>query len=425
MKKVMAYKSRLRPTAEQRVLLGKIAGHNRFVWNRALALNKEGYAEGYARLRARLGLSVNDFRLSHFDISRLLTDWKQEPDLAFLQEAPRRSYTQTLRNLERAYKDGFSSKQPNKRLPVFKAKGRARDSFSMQIGTQAKPAFKVKGNRIRLPMLGWMRFYKSREIVGVMKNATVSRSGKHWDVSIQVEQEVPDPVHPHPKREIGVDMGIASTLTTSDGTHHEMPSLDALDRRIRHAQRAASRKKKHSANWRKACDRVAHLKERQANIRRDFQQKTTTALIRNHGLVAIEDLNVRGMTKSAKGTVEEPGKNVAAKAGLNRRILEQGWGEQRRMLEYKAKWAGGELIAVNAAGTSRTCSVCGYEAAENRTTQSRFKCKECGHTENADENAAKNILKRARHARIACGEGRAKAPSVKQEPSTRRKARLA
>ncbi len=240
-----------------------------------------------------------------------------------------------------------------------------------------------------------------------MKNATVSRQGDHWYVSIQVEQAVPEPVHSHPDGQIGLDMGIATTVTTSDGDRLDMPSLDALERRIRRLQRAASRKEKHSSNWRKACNRVARLKERQADIRRDWQQKTSTTLSTKHAMVAIEDLNVAGMSASAAGTVEEPGKNVAAKSRLNRGILEQSWGQLRWMLEYKAGWNGGELIPVPAAGTSRTYSQCGHEAAENRKTQSGFKCVNCGHAQNADVNAAINILKRARHAQIACGEGRA------------------
>ena len=383
----MAYKYRRRPTAEQRVLLGKIAGHNRFVWNKAVALNKERYAKG-------------EKRLSGYDLSNLLPGWKKEPDLAFLKEGPAQSYQQTLNDLERAYKDGFDPKQPNKRLPVFRAKGRARDSFRIPINDQHHPKFKVDGRRIRLPKLDWVRFYKSREIVGVMKNATVSRQGAHWYVSVQVEQEVPDPAHPHPDHAIGLDMGIAHTITTSDGKHLDLPSsLDGLERRIRRLQRAASRKQKHSANWRKACIHVARLKERQADIRRDWQQKASTTLSHNHALVAIEDLPVAGMTRSARGTVEEAGTNVAQKSGLNRRILEQGWSQLRWMLEYKADWSGGELIPVPTAGTSLTYSQCGHEASENRPTQTRFLCEACGHTEHADVNAAKNILERARHAR--------------------------
>lgn len=128
------------------------------------------------------------------------------------------------------------------------------------------------------------------------------------------------------------------------------------------------------------------------------------------------------MTANAKGTKERPGKNVKAKAGLNKSILDQGWYEFRRQLEYKQAWRGGMVIAIDPRNTSRTCACCGHVAAENRTTQSRFECVECGHSENADINAAKNILA-AGHAVLACGEvirPRATvATLMKQEPTER------
>lgn len=118
------------------------------------------------------------------------------------------------------------------------------------------------------------------------------------------------------------------------------------------------------------------------------------------------------MSASAKGTIEEPGTNVAAKSGLNRRILDQGWGEFRRQLGYKLMWNGGTLLLIDPRNTSRTCNACGHVSAENRKTQAVFACVECGHAANADTNAAKNILGRAGLARIACGDSQ---ESTKQE----------
>jgi putative transposase len=118
------------------------------------------------------------------------------------------------------------------------------------------------------------------------------------------------------------------------------------------------------------------------------------------------------MSASAKGTIEEPGTHVSAKSGLNRRILDQGWGEFRRQLGYKLDWLGGTLLLVDPRNTSRTCNACGHVSADNRVSQSAFKCIACGHASNADTNAAKNILGRAGLARIACGESQ---DSTKQE----------
>ena len=131
--------------------------------------------------------------------------------------------------------------------------------------------------------------------------------------------------------------------------------------------------------------------------------KTTTTIAKNHGLVVLEDLRVKVMSKSAKGRIDNPGRNIRRKAGLNRGILDAGWGEFRRQLEYKVGWANGVLIAVDPKNTSRRCPVCGYTAKENRMTQAGFVCVRCGHADDADVNAAINIL-RAGHARLACGE---------------------
>jgi len=130
----------------------------------------------------------------------------------------------------------------------------------------------------------------------------------------------------------------------------------------------------------------------------------------------LEDLSVRSMSRSARRTVNDPGRNVRAKAGLNKSILDQGWAEFRRQLEYKQTWRGGMVVAVDPRDTSRTCPCCGHVSAENRKTQAVFRCVRCGHAADADVNAARNILA-AGHAVIACGERAQSGPSMKQEPS--------
>jgi putative transposase len=164
-----------------------------------------------------------------------------------------------------------------------------------------------------------------------------------------------------------------------------------------------SRKNRFSRNWQKQKRRIARLHWRIANVRKDALHKTTTAISKNHAMVVIEDLAVGSMSRSARGTAEEPGRNVRAKAGLNKSILDQGWGEFRRQLEYKQAWRGGDVIAVDPRHTSQTCSECGHVSSENRPSQARFACVACGHEANADLNAACNILA-AGHAVIACGE---------------------
>jgi putative transposase len=128
------------------------------------------------------------------------------------------------------------------------------------------------------------------------------------------------------------------------------------------------------------------------NIRRDYLHKTSTTISKNHAVIVIENLQISNMSKSAAGSTEQQGTNVKAKSGLNKSILEQGWHEFRRQLEYKQTWRGGEVLAVEAKNTSRGCSICGHVAAANRQTQSRFACAACGYSQNADFNAAQNIL---------------------------------
>jgi putative transposase len=148
-----------------------------------------------------------------------------------------------------------------------------------------------------------------------------------------------------------------------------------------------------SKNRSKARKRLAEFQTRISRRRRDAIHKATTYLSKNHGRVVVEDLRVKNMTASAKGTLEAPGKNVKAKAGLNRVILDKGFGEIRRQLEYKCRWYGSELVAVNPAYTSQRCHQCGHTEAGNRPSQAVFRCLKCGHEANADVNAAKNILK--------------------------------
>ena len=175
----------------------------------------------------------------------------------------------------------------------------------------------------------------------------------------------------------------------------------ALALQIANHQRCLSRKTKFSSNWKKQKQKISRLYHRVAQTRHDFLHKTSTLISKNHAMIVIEDLKVTNMSKSAKGTAQAPGRCVKAKSGLNKSILDQGWGEFRRQLEYKQVWRGGELLAIEPRNTSRMCPACRHIAAENRKTQAKFECVECGFAENADLTAAINIL-RAGHARLAC-----------------------
>ncbi len=271
-------------------------------------------------------------------------------------------------------------------------------------------------NRISLPKLGWIRYRNSREVIGEVKNVTVIQSCGKWYVSIQTEYEVPEQVHKAASM-VGLDAGVTKLATLSDGTVYQpVNSFKASQRKLAMLQRQLSRKVKFSASWQKQKKKIQRLHSHIANIRRDYLHKVTSEISKNHAMIVIEDLKVSNMSKSAKGTAERPGRNIRAKSGLNRSILDQGWYEMRRQLEYKQLWRGRQVLAIPPAYTSQRCACCGHMAKENRQTQSKFVCQVCGYTENADINGARNILA-AGHAVLACGGMIQSGRPLKQEPT--------
>lgn len=337
-----------------------------------------------------------------------LTRWKQSEEYGFLRDAPSQPLQQTLKDLERAYRDAFDKNQPLKRLPRKKRKYQ-HTAFRYPQGV------KIDNRRIYLPKIGWVGFFHSQSIVGTVKNATVSYRAGRWHVSVQVEMEIPEPRHPATS-DVGIDLGVAKFAALSNGiTFDSTNAYRKHEKQLARAQRALARKVKFSANWKRQKRRIQRLHHKIARCRADFLHKASATISKNHAVVFVEDLNVRNMSRSAAGTRESPGRNVRAKSGLNKSLLDQGWGEFVRQLDYKLKWRGGWLFKVPAHYTSQTCSACGHVSPENRKTQAAFHCQVCGHRENADLNAAKNIRARG-HRVLACGGGALSDPPLKQEP---------
>jgi putative transposase len=237
-----------------------------------------------------------------------------------------------------------------------------------------------------------LRLRQSRAVSGELRNASVTHERGRWFASLQVEQpEAPCAAELQPT--LGVDLGVALFAATSEGRRIEpLGALRKQQRRLRHAQRAVSRKQRGSRNRRKAVDRLARLHARIAAQRNDWLHKLSTGLADAHPVIAIEDLRVAAMTASAAGTIVAPGKAVRQKVGLNRAILDQGWAEFRHQLEYKCTARGDAVVPVKPAYTSQSCSRCGCVDAGNRKAQAIFACLACSHSENADTNAAQNIL---------------------------------
>ncbi|MEZ2624228.1 RNA-guided endonuclease InsQ/TnpB family protein [Paenalcaligenes hominis] len=404
MQRIQTFKYELRPDGQQARQMARFAGSCRFVYNKALAMQKANHEAG------------GKF-IGYVAMAKHLTAWRNGDETPWLGDAPVHPLQHALKDLERAYKNFFAKRAA---FPRFKRKGQ-RDSFRYPDAKQIK--LDQATSRLFLPKLGWLRYRNSRDVLGTVKNATVSQSGGKWFVSIQTEREVEQPIL-QATSAVGIDLGLARFATMSDGSYlAPLSSFKKHEIRLRRYQRAMSRKTKFSSNWKKAKAKVQRIHTRIGNCRKDYLHKATATISKNHAMVCIEDLQVRNMSKSAAGNTEQPGKNVRAKSGLNKAILDQGWFEFRRQLDYKLAWAGGWLIAVPPHNTSRTCPACGHVHADNRKTQARFACVQCGYEENADLVGAMNILARG-HRVAACGENvsrarsaRAKhAASVKQEP---------
>ena len=385
-----AYRFRLKTNTESERVLELFAGHCRFVWNQFWRINDN-------RLYRLLPI------MRYQEMAFWLTLWKKSEDRGWLSEAHSQVLQQKIMDLDRAYKDAFDRDQPNKRLPVLRRK-QIHNSFRFVQG------FKVDNRRLYLPKIGWVSFFKSQDIVGHQKNITISKRQGQWYASVQVEQEVVQPVH-GAKSVIGVDLGIAKLVTLSDGTvYASQNSYRHHQARLGKEQCKLAKRKKYSQNWTKQSRRVHRVHARITNVRRDYLHKISDQVCKNHAMICIEDLKISNMSRSARGTRDAPGVNVKAKSSLNKSILDQGWYEFRRQLEYKSIWRGGQVVAVDPRYSSQLCSVCGHGSKNNRLSQAMFCCQSCGFTLNADVNAARNILARgiksmaAGQAVSVCGE---------------------
>jgi len=372
------FKFELRPKGMQIQLMMQFCGCARYVYNRTLSLEKSLYKKD----------SKHSFKYTA--AANRLPGWKKKNP--FLKKCHSQVLQQSLKDLELAYIN-FFEKRSN--FPKYKKKFQ-HDSIRFPQGVELD---EVK-QQIRLPKIGWMGYRKSRDIIGTIKNVTVSRRGEKWDVSIQTEYEVVSSA-PNPS-EIGIDMGVKRFATLSNGGFVEpLNAFKQEQEKLAKLQRKLARQKKGSRNSRKTKRKIARLHRYIADSRRDFLHKTSTKIAKNHSIVYVEDLKVSNMSASASGTKESPGKNVKQKSGLNRSILDQGWYGFFQMLSYKLEQRGGKLIKVDPKNTSRTCPRCGLVSAENRKSQATFACIGCGYRSNADEVGAINVL-RAGRAQLAC-----------------------
>jgi putative transposase len=370
---LQGYKYKLLPKRKQHILMKKTAGCCRLVWNKVLNLEEEHYQK-------------TGKRLGYNEAAALLVEWKKEKKTSFLSEVPSQTLQQSLKDQDRAYTNFFKERAKH---PKYKKKGE-HDSFRFPQGFEIDE----ENSRIFLPKIGWMRYKNSREVEGTAKQITVSCYAGEWFFSVQTEREVEDPQHSSFSY-VGIDMGVSCFAALSDGTMIEpINALRKYEKKLSHEMKALSRKVRYSSRWYKQKLRIQKLHKKIADIRRNYLHQISSLISKNHALVVMEDLKVKNMSKSASGSVENPGKNVSAKSGLNKSILDQGWYEFRRQIEYKLRWRGGVLMLVPPQYTSQRCSsiTCGHTESANRTSRDSFSCVRCGLSMHADLNAARNIL---------------------------------
>jgi putative transposase len=385
----------------QNVLLLEQCGHARYVWNlgleqRLMWRRWKGPTPGFNSRAAQL-----------------TTARAAEPWLACGSQTVQQ---QALRDLDQAWQRFFAGTH---RRPTWRKAGQ-HEGLRI-VGPQA---LRVRqDNRARssvlVPKIGWVSFKRSRALAGWKSyRITRDRAGP-WHIAFAV---IPDPIPaPGTGQIVGVDRGVtvAVALSTGEMTSPAGLSLKESERLLR-LQRRLARARRGSSRRRKVRTLIGRLKARDGDRRKDWVEKTSTDLARSFDVIRVENLNVKAMTRSARGTVEKPGRNVAQKTGLNRGILKSGWGLLVTRLEQKAS---GRVEKVTAAYTSQTCNACKHIASESRKSQATFVCVSCGHRANADVNAALNIA--AGHAVTARGDLRVLARSVKREPQHARPPKVA
>lgn len=399
----LSRKVEIQPTPTQRQALLQHAGSARWAYNFGLARKKQALAARKQAIDSGPPSESAPKVPTAIDLHRELVVLKKMPKenggVPWMYDVSKCAPQEALRDLDRAFQHFFRRVKAGGKpgYPRFKSRKRRIGGFRLT------GSIKVDHKSVQLPRIGRVRVKPGDHgylPLGQHTQVSVKECAGRWYVCI-LGPDVAE-AGPNGGPAVGLDMGVAHLATLSDGTVIENPkSLARCRHKVKHAQKEVSKKKKGSRNRNKARERLARVHARAANVRKNALHQATTMLAKSHGRIVIEDLSVRNMTRSASGH------GKAAKAGLNRAMLDASFAEFRRQLEYKAKRYGCEVVAIPAAYTSQRCSVCGYVEAGNRISQNEFRCLDCGHTANADLNAAINILVAGScpETKNACGAG--------------------
>ena len=386
---------RLIPTPAQEAVLRDHCGHARSIWNLAV----EQHSHWHPGRKSAPG---------YLEQCRQLTQARAEHP--WLAAGSQTVQQQALRDFTQAMAAFFDPGHPAGR-PSWRKAGR-NEGFRITGRGRQWDVHRVSRHvgEIWVPKAGWVRFRWSRTVPPDAKSyrVTKDRAGR-WHVAFAV---IPAPVPaPGNGQTVGIDRGVAVSAALSTGQLLHAPGLTVRERtRLRRLQRKLARAKRGSNGRGRVKHAIARLKARETDRRKDWAEKTSTDLARRFDVIRVEDLQITNMTRSAKGTRENPGRNVRAKAGLNRGILRSGWGLLVRRLKEKAP---DRVEKIKPALTSQRCSACGQVDRGSRESQAVFRCTACGFAGNADVNAAINIA--AGHAVTARGGDGAARP-VNREP---------
>lgn len=354
----------------------QIAGACRYVWNHFREKNLADYqafknGKGEKPKTSYFSLGVEFTRLRHE------TQW--------MLELPANPIKHTLKYFADALKEAMAGK---KGFPKPRSRKKTAPSFTIpsSAGVRIRKANK-KYSSLLIPLVGWVTLARRGSVPyedGIPKQVALRHDGHRWRAFVFYEVEMEEKMDD--AKVLGVDMNVRQ-IVTSDGHFYSLPDLEKKEKRKKWYQRKMARQVKGSNRKKDTKRKLAKVSRKIANIRRNWIHQTTKEISEKCGTAVVEDLKVKNMTASARGTIENPGKNVRQKAGLNKAMLDTALGKIRKSLEYKC----GRLVEINPAYTSQTCSECGHTDRENRKTQARFLCVNCGFASNADTNAAINI----------------------------------
>ena len=383
---------RLCPSPEQEATLLGHCAHARYVWNLAV----EQHAHWRQGRKSAPG---------YLEQCRQLTAARAEHQ--WLREGSQIVQQQALRDFAQAMAGFFAGTH---RRPRWRKAGRDEGFRIVAVTPGDFRRLNRSWGQVRIPKTGWVRFRWSRAVPDGVKSYRITRDrAGRWHVAFAA---IPGPVPASGNGDVvGIDRGVAVSAALSTGEMLTVPGLTARERqrsgRLQRKLARAGRGSNRRGNVRLA---IARLTARETDRRKDWAEKASTDIARRFDVIRVEDLNIRAMVRSAKGTADAPGRGVTAKAGLNREIQRSGWGLLVRRLEDKAR---GRVEKIPAAFTSQHCSACGRVAAESRESQALFRCVACNFACNADTNAARNIA--AGHAVTARG-GDGIARPVNREP---------